>query len=47
LQARQRREGARNRLLDAGIEGFAGGMTTQKYALMTDTSRATAFRELD
>jgi Fic family protein len=36
-----------NRLLDAGIEGFAGGMTTQKYASMTHTSRATAFRELD
>jgi len=36
-----------NRLLDAGIEGFVGGMTTQKYASMTHISRATAFRELD
>lgn len=36
-----------NRLLDAGPEGFEGGMTTQKYASMTDCSRATAFRELD
>ena len=36
-----------NRLLDAGVEGFAGGMTTQKYASMTHISRATAFRELD
>ncbi len=36
-----------NRLLDAGAEGFEGGMTTQKYASMTHCSRATAFRELD
>jgi Fic family protein len=36
-----------NRLLDAGPEGCEGGMTTQKYALMTHCSRATAFRELD
>ena len=36
-----------NRLLDAGPEGFEGGMTTQKYASMTHCCRATAFRELD
>lgn len=36
-----------HRLLDAGPEGFEGGMTTQKYASMTHCSRATAFRELD
>jgi Fic family protein len=36
-----------NRLLDAGSEGFEGGMTTQKYASMTHCSRATAYRELD
>ena len=36
-----------NRLLDAGPDGFEGGMTTQKYASMTHCSRATAFRELD
>jgi Fic family protein len=36
-----------NRLLDAGADGFEGGMTTQKYASMTHCSRATAFRELD
>ena len=36
-----------NRLLDAGAEGFEGGMATQKYASMTHCSRATAFRELD
>jgi Fic family protein len=36
-----------NRLLDAGPEGFEGGMTTQKYASISHCSRATAFRELD
>ena len=36
-----------NRLLDAGAEGFEGGMTTQKYASMTHCGRTTAFRELD
>lgn len=36
-----------NRLLDAGADGFEGGITTQKYASMTHCSRATAFRELD
>lgn len=36
-----------NRLLEAGPDGFAGGMTTRKYAALTGASRATAFRELD
>jgi Fic family protein len=36
-----------NRLLDAGKGGFEGGLTNRKYAAMTDTSRATAFRELE
>lgn len=36
-----------NRLLDAGRDGFEGGLTTQKYLSMTHCSRATAFRELD
>jgi Fic family protein len=35
-----------NRLLDAGREGFEGGMNTRKYMGMTKTSRATAYREL-
>lgn len=35
-----------NRLLDAGEEGFSGGMTTRKYSALTKTSRATAYREL-
>ena len=42
-----RQKKAVNRLLDAGPEGFEGGMTTQKYTSMTHCSRATAFRELD
>ena len=35
-----------NRLLDAGPAGFEGGMNTRKYASLTRTSRATAYREL-
>lgn len=36
-----------NRLLEAGFDGFEGGMTTRKYAALNGVSRATAFRELD
>lgn len=35
-----------NRLLDAGPDGFEGGLTTRKYVGMTKCSRATAFREI-
>jgi Fic family protein len=35
------------KLLEAGPDGFAGGLTTRKYAGMTGASRATAFREID
>jgi Fic family protein len=35
-----------NRLLDAGPEGFEGGINTRKYMGLTKTSRATAYREL-
>ncbi|OGT02395.1 MAG: cell filamentation protein Fic [Gallionellales bacterium RBG_16_57_15] len=35
-----------NRLLDAGPDGFKGGMNTRKYISLTQTSRATAYREL-
>ncbi|TYO96737.1 Fic family protein [Geothermobacter ehrlichii] len=35
-----------NRLLEAGPDGFVGGMTNRKYAGMTHVSRATAQREL-
>jgi len=34
------------RLLEAQPEGFAGGMSTEKYVNLTGTSRATAYREL-
>ena len=44
LNHRQRK--ALNRLLDAGPEGFEGGLTNRKYAGMTHVSRATAQREL-
>ena len=44
LNARQRK--ALNRLLDAGPEGFEGGINTRKYMSLTKTSRATAYREL-
>jgi len=36
-----------NRLLDAGPDGFEGGLTTQKFATMTHCSRVTAYRELN
>jgi len=36
-----------NRLLDAGPDGFEGGLTTRKYMGLAKTSRATAWREID
>lgn len=44
LNERQRK--VLNRLLDAGPDGFAGGINTRKYMNLTKTSRATAYREL-
>jgi len=44
LSASQRK--ALARLLEAGAEGFAGGMSTEKYVNLTGASRATAYREL-
>jgi Fic family protein len=44
LNARQRK--ALNRLLDAGPDGFEGGINTRKYMSLTKTSRTTAYREL-
>ena len=35
-----------NKLYDAGPEGFAGGMSTEKYVNLCGVSRATAYREL-
>ena len=31
---------------DAGPDGFAGGMSTEKYVHLTGVSRATAYRQL-
>ena len=45
LSDRQRK--VLNRLLDAGRDGFEGGLSTRKYMGITKTSRATAWRELD
>ena len=44
LNERQRK--VLNLLLDAGPEGFEGGMSTKKYESIAKTSRATASREL-
>jgi len=44
LNERQRK--VLNRLLDAGPNGFEGGITTRKYMHLTKSSRATAYREL-
>ena len=44
LNDRQRK--VLNRLLDAGADGFEGGMTNRKYAGIAHVSRATAQREL-
>ncbi len=44
LSTRQRK--VLNVLLDAGPNGFDGGMSTKKYESLTGTSRATASREL-
>ena len=44
LTAAQRK--ALGKLFDAGSDGFAGGMSTEKYVHLTGVSRATAYREL-
>jgi Fic family protein len=44
LNVRQRK--ALNLMLDAGAEGFLGGMTNRKYSHLTKTSPATAQRDL-
>lgn len=44
LNERQRK--VLNRLLDAGPDGFEGGINTRKYVSLTKASRATAYREL-
>lgn len=44
LNERQRK--VINKLLDAGPDGFEGGLTTRKYAAMAKVSKPTALREL-
>jgi Fic family protein len=44
MNARQRK--VVNRMLDAGPGGFEGGLTNRKYVGLTNTSRATAQREI-
>lgn len=44
LNERQRK--VINKLLDAGPDGFEGGLTTRKYASMVKVSKMTAFREI-
>ncbi|MGD0665620.1 MAG: Fic family protein [Rhabdochlamydiaceae bacterium] len=43
----QRQRKIVNLLLDAGIGGFEGGLTTRKYVSIAKASRATAFREIE
>ena len=43
----QRQKKVLNRLLDAGQNGFEGGLSTRKYMGMTKVSRATAWREIE
>jgi len=43
----ERQKKVLNRLLDAGLGGFEGGLTTRKYMGMTKASRSTAWREID
>jgi Fic family protein len=45
LNERQRK--VINKLLDAGQDGFEGGLTTRKYASMAKVSKMTAFREIN
>jgi Fic family protein len=35
-----------NRILEEGINGFKGGMNVKKYKSITNTSKATATRDL-
>ncbi len=45
-QLNQRQQKVIKRMLDAGNEGFEGGMTAKKFMSMTKTSKATATRDL-
>lgn len=45
-QLNERQKKALNKMWDAGIDGFDGGMTAKKYISITKTSKATATRDL-
>ena len=47
VMVNERQKKVLNRLLDAGKDGFAGGLSTRKYMGMTKTSRSTAWREIE
>ena len=42
----ERQTKAINKMLDAGKEGFEGGMTAKKYVSITKTTKATVTRDL-
>jgi Fic family protein len=42
----ERQQKVINRMFDAGVEGFQGGMTAKKYMAIAKTSKATATRDL-
>jgi len=46
ISLNNRQQKAVNRLLDAGKDGFEGGLSNKKYCNLTKTNRTTAFRDL-
>lgn len=46
IQLNERQRKALQRMLDAGKEGFEGGMSAEKYGRLTGISKATATRDL-
>jgi len=46
IELSERQQKVIRKVLDAGPGGFEGGLTTRKYAGLTDVSKATASREL-
>ena len=45
-QINERQEKVIRKILDAGLDGYIGGMTTKKYMQITKVSKSTATREL-
>ena len=46
VELNERQKKVINRILEAGLGNFTGGLTTRKYVSITKVSRATAFREI-